>query len=436
MTRRRAMTFVLFKAAMIGFMSQGVIVYLQRLIGVDLLIPPHVVLIYLAGILVFLDRKLLRVIFFSRKEKWLIILVIITASIAAWNEITTHERIVDIKSPFQILTGILIFYISFLIVQYERQLRSFIRIVFITAAISGSIAFCELVSGISVPWAMVDRIHIQSGFGGQGLEWYPISFGYSILAGVALAIAYSKSPKTTYGYPGRVYCTITILCGSLGLIGSGSRSAILGLVVSILLIHSLKRLSILRVCTLIFFILPFCSAIVLVAFGIIGKKEVTTDARILSTHIVYLPVVAANPFGVYSNYLEDSFIVIESHETTGIEIPNHIFELGASISPHNGVLTAGMRYGWIGIITLLSLYTCSLYYGIHYARVRCLPFHIRHFTIAVTAAILAIFVHMQFHNMSLLSGDMRNWMPIGLLFGAIYKMRTYVWITKHNCLQL
>jgi hypothetical protein len=329
----------------------------------------------------------------------------------------------EIKAPFQLLIGLSVFHIGYFLASNPQHLRTVLSGIFLVVGLSGTIALFELSTGISMPWARGDMVDHSIGEGAQGLEWFPVSYSYSVLVPVVLAGYFVFTHNAWYGRPNRLLCGWAFVFGGLGLFAASSRSGLVGLILGLSVTYLLGVSVKLRARRLLAFsVLLAPLAIVFAGWFVLssGKTEVVEDARLYATYAVYLPLIITNPIGVSDTDVTHLATFFESQEALGLDLPLETVLLGTAIAPHNGFMAAGIRYGWVGVLVAASLFGAAMLRtraSINADSMRMLPE--THLQVALLGALVALLVHVWFHNMSILTGDMRNWLPFGLVFGCL-----------------
>lgn len=329
----------------------------------------------------------------------------------------------EIKAPAQLVVGLVIFHLGFFFASNPNYLSSIFSAAFLAVGLSGLVALFEFATGISMPWARGSIVDRLAGEGAQGLEWFPVSYAYSVLVALLTSAYYLFVPQAWYGRPARVLCLFCLVFGGLGLIASESRSGLVGLMIG---------------CSVVYLVSPFRSsqAARWVAFSLVvgpiaaiasvsllswlGKGDISDDARLHATYAVYLPLVVTHPLGVTDRDLTQLNTFFDAQEKLGLELPLETILLGTAIAPHNGFMTAGVRYGWLGVAVCFAIFGTAAFRTYHSLQIAGSELYPEtHLQLALLGAVIAILVHVWFHNMSILSGDMRNWFPFGLIFGCL-----------------
>ncbi len=329
----------------------------------------------------------------------------------------------EVKAPFQLLVGVCVFHLGFFLASNPKYLRTLFSALFFAVGLSGLVALFEFATGMSMPWArggIVDRL---VGEGAQGLEWFPVSYAYAVLPALVISTYYLFVPQAWYARPARALCLFALLFGSLGLVAASSRSGLVGLVLGASVAYLVSSNQLSRAKRWFSFCLILGPIAVVSGWALLswlGKSDITEDARFHATYAVYLPLVITNPIGVTDRDLNQLSTFFDAQEKLGIELPLETVLLGTAIAPHNGIMTAGIQYGWLGIACCIAIFGSAI---IRTYRSICASEFVnppeRHLQIALLGAIVALLVHAWFHNMTIFSGDMRNWLPLGLIFGCL-----------------
>ena len=403
-------------AAGVLFTAQGAVQYATvALLGHDLAAPPQVFLVAAAfALTVLLSRQ--PPVFSSNR-------LLLLATLAVMGVGTLQPALdtgfaAQLKGPLQLLVSLMLFYLWVWAARHGIVLKVLFRTLMICSIVSAGIAVFEALTSHAMPWSKDLYVSLLSGDGAQGLEWFPVSFAYSILFPTGVAVGYLTSPANSHGHPGRGLCWLTLFAAFAGLGAAASRSGALAVVIALLLTSLMQgRLRLRSVVRLAAFVAPVLALSLAAVFKIVEKENPLDDIRLYGTYALYIPVIITNPLGVPGESIQDARLIIHAHEELGLNLPTEVFERAIEIAPHNGILTAGVRYGWAGVACLAVLYLGAIRRG----KVALAAFRqteLEGLVRAAVCAIAAVLVHSWFHNASLLVGEMRNWAPVGLLAAA------------------
>jgi hypothetical protein len=149
-------------------------------------------------------------------------------------------------------------------------------------------------------------------------------------------------------------------------------------------------------------------------------NETFADARIVRTWSVYAPLVTCHPTGHTFGYTDKAKEIARVRKTLGIRIRRGRNRDVLVMAPHNQFLTAGVKLGWLGFVGLAATYFNTLRLGLKGARNWSINSLGRTEFTAVTAALVALFVHAWFHNASIYMGEMRGWLFFGMVFALFF----------------
>lgn len=412
--------FLLFTLAFVGFMAQGAVGFLTDPYMERIPLPLHLLLVYAAALVVLADARARKVMLRGGYGR-----IPVAGAMVVMLALVLREGIfamseLESKRLFQIVSGCVIYLFAFVLVRYPKYTRRLLSTLFVMTCASAVLSVVEVVVNVRMPWSFYANTGGAS-FGG-GLETFPVSFAYSVLAPCVMAgICVLCRPRGNW-MPGRLLSMVTLALGTLGLIVSASRSGLMGLAVGCfagLLLHQRHRLR-----TLLIVGVPASLALVvlgpLLAERVL-KGPVLDDVRLYGTWVTYLPLVIMHPTGVGTDEsLYDE--VFAAQAELGLQVDQRVVSDALSIAPHNAFLTAGVELGWAAIFVLALIYFNCWRNGRRALRLAADPGP-RVLVVALLACIPAILVHMSFHNASLLQGEMRNWLYLGMLSGFAVHLR-------------
>jgi len=398
----RQISFVLILIASIGFMSQGLVNYYWK----NLIIPPQVLLVFISFGFLLLSGKY--------KKKGYIPLMIgsVIMLCVLHHDFNKVVKLSNLLRFFQILTGIMIYFVVYHLSFYKRWLCNLLSTIFIMVIINSLTGIYEIISTSTMPWSCFHKTMIKTAV---GLDWFPVALGYAISAPIAMAIIFSLTKKHSINKKFQILSIITSLSGIILLLLSLSRSAIIGVFASTIIYsffhlnkkNYLIKLIILLLSIGVIFIIPFQTTYRKIIFS--------KDPRIVNTWITYVPIIIINPFAKSISDLNHTALN-QFHDTYGIEIDKNIVNNALTIdSPHNALLSFGTRYGLIPFLLQLLFYYYFLINGYKTINNKKLNSNDSIMALATSAGILAFMIHAHFHNAGLFLGEMRNWIYFGIL---------------------
>ena len=414
------LAFVLFTLSFVGFMAQGAAGFLTGPLENRIPVPVHLLLVYAAALLVMLDARARRVLLMGRYGRVPVVGAVVVMLTLGLREGIFAMTELESKRLFQIFSGCVIYLFAFVLVRNAKYTRRLLSTLFVMTCLSAVLSMVEVVLNVRMPWSLYAKTRGAS-FGG-GLETFPVSFAYAVLAPCVIAgISVLCRPRGGW-MPGRFLSSVTLALGTTGLIVSASRSGLMGLAVGCfagLLLHGRHRLRTLQMvgvpATSVLVVLgPMLAARVL-------KEPVLEDVRLYGTWVTYLPLVIMHPLGVS---LEESVTdkVFDAQAELGLRVDQTVVSEALAIAPHNAFLTAGVEFGWAAVFVLALIYFSCWRHGRRALRLAPDPGP-RVLVAALLACIPALLVHMSFHNASLLQGEMRNWLYLGMLTGFAVHLR-------------
>lgn len=415
-----------------AFVAQGAVAYWAAPFEAAVHAPPQVLLLGVAFLSLLLDPRNARWIFLGRHGRLCLAGGVAIIAIDGFRHLLGLGEWNGLRTA-QILTGIVIYVISVRLVPHELWMRRLLRVVFLVVCASALVAIFELFAGINVPWS----VYAWRGRNiAVGLEYHPVALAYAMVPPSALAAFFAVSRDRPYGDPGRQLSRLTAVLGTVALVGTASRSGLAGLVgglVAGMLVYGRDVFS-----RLVLYGVPVLGALVFVGPIIIervSKGDITADPRIYATWVTYLPMVLMHPFGVpHDVALGD--LAARAHRFFGLDPDPFLVANALSIAPHNAFLSVGVQYGWVGAVVVLVMYVHALRQASALSRLRSIPDGSRVLAAGILSATIALLVHMSFHNASIVMGEMRNWLYLGLLIGLCEMSRRRLLTPIPDCPRL
>jgi hypothetical protein len=140
----------------------------------------------------------------------------------------------------------------------------------------------------------------------------------------------------------------------------------------------------------------------------------------------FLPSIVAYPFGIPASLFnfKDGKISWEKGRST----LKKAFTKTKGYDPHNFILTAALHYGVITAVSLLLFY-CLMFKQFFLAIIKNKNDLYASYLIILSAINIAYICHCWFHNASIVLGEMRVWVWVGLNMGLI-RLVEKKWIVK------
>lgn len=414
-------TATIFACVMLMFQGQGAIAWLQEQIAPQLsLIPVHVILLFAATV----AAGSWRAIALGAGSLFLTTATMLCAiCLLVFAAATSDFGRIEVEQMGQIGVGLLVAMGGAWFGRSATGARRIVNGISFGVLLSALLALAEFVSSRRAPWALGDEF-IQDGAPGvSGFDWFPVAFAYSIGPATAFLLVAGAFRSRDVWLPSRWWCLLGGLVGSAALIASGSRSGVLGVGVGAVFGAGIRvKLAGLSKPTYWALSLACVAVAGSLASFISGKSDAREDVRWGGTYMTYIPVILVNPLGL-PNGAANATQIAEAHAALGLNIDEYLFTESSKIAPHNAFMSAGVRYGWIGPVALLLLYFWPARQMLALARNRRLPDGVQTYSAALLGALIATAVHMSFHNASIVLGEMRSWVYIGLSVG-LYTVTT------------
>ena len=357
----------------------------------------------------------------------------------------------DFLRFIQLLTGIIIAIFGGIVFQNQKARRIILISLSLGVVVSCTIAVLQYFEISHWLWQKSKYARVGYVYGSTGMENCPVSFSYSILGiGMTLISIWliQWRHKIKLINIRGTFLFLSNLIVLIGLIVSNSRSGLLGIAVGILVTvgcsrkvrHKINRTEEVKKKEYIekkyhylklhsFMTVLFATMIVsgLIYFSVTARNAtIIQDARIFASYEVYLPVILNNPLGIPKNVSK-----IDVFEDIGSSYSEIQEKLGGSvIAPHNLFLTTGVTFGPVAAVALFILYFSALYQGRHTFNLllRTNLISEAFWILILVSANICIITHSWFHNANLAIGEMRNWLWLGMLFGALQSVN----IVKSN----
>jgi len=347
----------------------------------------------------------------------------------------------------QLMTGIMIALLGSIVFLRKGGIK--IILTLLSFGVMVSCLFCILQYFNFSSWVWQASRYKNTGYiyGSTGLEFSPVSFGYSVI-GISMILIGSCLLYLRYHInlvPLKL--KFMFLIGVLiitGIIFSNSRSSMFGMCLGIVVLRLAKRpirksqqfakernpdlqsLSLsLRNTKLFRNFFAWQIVIIIISslfiYGFTIREGITEDVRIYLTWHAYLPIILKNPMGFGEVEFRKKIEMAETNEyLTELKI-----KMERLIAPHNLFLTTGVTYGLLAALSLLFFYGSIFINGMRtYSKLRQSGNTRAALWILLLISVnLAIFIHSFFHNASIAIGEMRNWLWIGALatYTSIYK---------------
>ncbi|MHC5539919.1 O-antigen ligase family protein [Singulisphaera rosea] len=423
--------------ATIGFLAQGFFAFALEGLEEALKMPVY----YYATVLAFLCLAAsigIKGCLADRSPFPMIAAAIPALLIGAYNFAFVVERLTQLqadeslKRPIRLCFGMMLFFCVYHYCRSERRMRIYISVLYCMIIASSITVILELVLNWLTPWSRYSNFNNVTSFHPAGLEADYVNLTYAIETPIVMSVISALSlflgdKKKPYAAPVSLLCIVTAGLGTLGIVGSSSRSGLLGLVGSIALASFFFRkqlpsffkmglIGMMVLIPLVAVILPFM------------EKEggaIQEDARLGATYVAYGPVILLHPFGIPNlvfDPLEPAATQIstnilwlaatEAEDRLGITIDSNTRESAFKDYPHNVLMTVAMDFGWIGVLCISLIYFYTLR---PLVRMVAMPDPVVRITaFMMFAGVLAFMLNSSFHNGNVLQSEPRNWIYLGL----------------------
>jgi hypothetical protein len=254
----------------------------------------------------------------------------------------------------------------------------------------------------------------------SGLEGSPVAFAYSMVgatvlilagclwaAGAGAAAAAKPVPSPiTWGGAGCFFLLALILTESM--------SGMLGVCAGLAVFAATGFRG--RKATSIFMLACLAAVFGMALYShrdsmVTDPRSVYDDNRLGRNFAIFFPLLVERPFGLYDyvGIMENRHVV-----SSGDKLEAAV-RLNNGQEPHNIFLTSALAFGLPAAAAQMILYLSICVRSIKELRSwkEHVPNHLLFLLSALLAANAAVFVHMWFHNASLLLGEMRNWFWLG-----------------------
>ena len=330
----------------------------------------------------------------------------------------------------QICTGIALAFISAQAVTSLRGRRALVLALTSAATTSSVIALLQSRGMADWSWGgtLYDGLWVRIP---SGLESFPVAYSYSVV-GIGIVLLGSgfhdlKNSERLSLFPPRM----ALVCGGIILLGNVaalSRSGVLAIIVGVTLLamgmwYIKRRFILVTYLTVGLFVLVGLVSVDRITFldRLYDKsKQAEQDMRMGATFTLFTPVILQYPLGI-----PESVLNLEIHlrtpsnsamRNTTKEL-KEAFVMSEGYEPHNLFLSIGLRYGVPGIIALGVIYYVLINRAVIVLR-RIHPSSKPRISVLVVIFLVAnvgLLVHAFFHNASILAGEMRGWIWIGVL---------------------
>jgi hypothetical protein len=332
---------------------------------------------------------------------------------------------------YQVLIGILLSLISSLFFCDSKSRKIILYVLLITCACSSLVAIMQRYN--LAGWSWQRTLYQFSGAKQpSGLESYPVSFSFSIVAVMTTCICmviYNNFNKLSE--PVMLVNNKVAQVGSIvmlyGLFLSQSRSGMLGVIVGIFTAacffekirkRFVRPFFLIVILGLIVFLFFFQKSILDRSLPLSKYSEVSTDSRLGENWKIFIPWIIKYPLGIPINKAErsnktrdDLYFAFKEHE---------------GVAPHNFLLIvtfafgipAGLAYAMFYVsIFLRAIFLINRLVRSDHSSQAIIP-------VVLLSANASIVIHSWFHNASLIQGEMRAWFWVGALMGCIRKYQS------------
>ncbi len=327
---------------------------------------------------------------------------------------------------FQLATGVMLFWVSAYISLFEEGRRWTIAVLMAFVSISCVVAVAQA-AGLA-GWTWQRTIYFGTSMSQpSGLEYYPPALAYSAVGAIAFSlslVAVRTKERALASLPLLLWLAGTALVSCLGLLVSASRSGLAGVAIAemvVFVMAPLVGLNVRRIATISLVAAVVLGAALMVYSELEGMDrlsvkidEVEDDYRAGKNWSLFLPVIAANPWGVPRSAYDAGFIG-QSRNDRAVQLYLKATRENAGFDPHNFFLTSCIYFGLPTALAFGLFYVLVLY------RAGRVLISCRSSTpegwylLCALGANIALFVHASFHNASPLFGEMRGWMWLGFL---------------------
>ncbi len=388
-------------------MSQGVIDYYLG----NLIVPLQVICVFVSFVLLIISNSFLKKGYIPLLLGGIILFCIIFANFHRMNDIN------DLLKFFQVVTGMMIYFIAMHLSLYDSWLTRLLKVLFIMVCLNALFGIKEILESSPLPWSC---FYLSKLYGAKiyreavGLDWFPVALGYSLVCPVTMAVILSLYGTKVSANPGKILSAITGVLGILLIIFSYSRSALLAVIAGVFaaVLFNVRKFNLISGGLLLSFLCIFMISIPLIQTY--RKIDFAKDPRIIDNFKTYLPIIIANPLANITQ--NESAILEKAQNLYGIKVDGETRENALSISsPHNSILTIGVTYGFIPMAALILLYLYLFVIALRILFSKTVNSEVRFMISLFLSSFIAFVVHSHFHNAGLFLGEMRNWMYVGIL---------------------
>ena len=322
------------------------------------------------------------------------------------------------------IVSLLIFYLTYYALDNSQySIDKFASIMVVIVAFSAFVAFMQAI-GVGFFWKLRQIFPAPEGAvmlsilnmdRPVGISFNSTELGYQI--STVFPFAWYLSRKTNYQNK-KLFFNAMLLILFLGAISSETRSSVLGVIVSILIIrYSLgKRLNIISKWMPIILMILFAAMIVFV-FGLSGRLFVLDSSSQGKIFLVWSGVMYMihNPFGsglLMTDFIQFKSTILGNFNQFGDQIVAQVKEY----TPHNQFVNTGVMYGWTGLLVLIYFYKklwSMLSAGRKFGRIA--PY----LSVAMQASMAGYIVNSMFHNGGPFVLDPFSWYFIGIVSAVV-----------------
>lgn len=252
----------------------------------------------------------------------------------------------------------------------------------------------------------------EAGARATGLAWETVQYSYQVagMAPLALALALRARHRSSASFPLLLLATVVIIAGALA---SGTRSAILGILVAMPFVLG-------RRAGIALMIAGGVAMAVVAISGVLSGRFLRLDASALMripAMLYALQLFAENPIGLGHAGYGDAL-----QETLHVSLNLIRTQRSINIASHNNLLNVAVAYGVIGLGLVVW------FYAHFYTRLRKTIREQRssdnYLSRGVLGAGVALLINSMLHNNGpFYGGEMTSWIVLGLGAAAIDTMR-------------
>ncbi len=393
-------------------------------------VPLQVILVWLVfGIQLLISTDFRSLILKVPLFIWSLLLVIFLSLLT---KVISHGE--PVLRLFQMLTGVLIFFLGFSVAEKARGLKVVISCILIAVGVSSLVAILQRLGLADWSWS---RTLYRTSFSGQpsGLETFPVAFSYSVLPIAVICITTlifesGKVGKRIFLYSKWIGIGVGMIAFfAVIVVQSRSGMVALLLVPFLLIMISLFKLKIKLGMLAVF------SALAIPLFFLMSSpqeiledikdkfEKVEQDGRLTETWSRFIPLVLNKPMGYGEQTYDNMRHRLSNSDSAELA---RAFEQNSGYAPHNFLLTISIFYGLPAAFATLLLYLLFVKMAFS-AATESFKMGYRDkaiFLYQLVGANLALFIHGWFHNASIVMGEMRSWIWLGFIMGLVYSKAT------------